>query len=109
MRFDKLLWFLRFTGTRAQAQALAEGSHARLNGRRIERSAQKIGVGDVLVLPLSAGVLVIKIVALPQRRGPATEAQSCYRVLDGGAANPIAAAATPTDLHRHEHQGDFPP
>jgi len=110
VRLDKLLWFLRFAKTRAVAQALVEQGHARLNGRRCERSAQRIAVGDVLVLPLPGGVQVVEILALPERRGPAAEARSCYRVLDGGAANPIAAASdTPTDPHRPEHQGDFPP
>ena len=94
MRLDKLLWFLRFTRTRPLAQALAETGHLRLNGRRIERSAQAVGVGDVLVLPLPAGVRVIEILALPQRRGPAAEAQGCYRVLDAAPANPIAAGET---------------
>lgn len=88
MRIDKLLWFLRLAKTRPIAQALAEDGHIRLNGRRIERAHQKIVVGDVLTLPTPAGVRVIEIVALPVRRGPAPEAQSCYRVLDGMAVDP---------------------
>jgi ribosome-associated heat shock protein Hsp15 len=109
VRFDKLLWFLRFTKTRSLAQGLAEGGHVRINGRRIERSAQRVTEGDILVLPLGAGVLVIEILTLPSRRGPPAEAASCYRVLDGQAANPIAAPATPIDLPLPEHQGDTPP
>jgi len=109
VRFDKLLWFLRFTKTRSLAQALAEGGHARINGHRIERSAQRVAAGDILVLPLGAGARVIEILTLPNRRGPSAEATSCYRVLDGDAANPIAAPATPIDLTKPEHQGDTPP
>ncbi len=91
MRLDKLLWFLRFTKTRPLAQALAEQGHLRLNGRRIDRAAQKIAVGDVLVVPLPAGVRIVEILALPLRRGPAAEVSACYRTLDAGAAIPIAA------------------
>lgn len=91
MRIDKLLWFLRFAKTRPLAQAWAEEGHIRLNGRRIERAHQKVGPGDVLVLPLPAGVRVIEMLALPARRGPASEAQACYRVLDVTAGLPIAA------------------
>jgi ribosome-associated heat shock protein Hsp15 len=91
MRLDKLLWFLRLARTRGAAQALVEAGHIRRNGQRVERCAQPVGVGDVLVLPLPRGVTVIELVALPDRRGPAAEAQSCYRVLDERAANPIAA------------------
>lgn len=91
MRLDKLLWYLRFAKTRPIAQAMAEEGHIRLNGRRVDRSAQRIGVGDVLTLPLPLGVRVIEVLALPERRGPASEAQGCYRALDAGVTNPIAA------------------
>jgi ribosome-associated heat shock protein Hsp15 len=91
MRIDRLLWFLRLVKTRPLAQALIGEGHVRLNTRRIERPAHKVCVGDVLTLPLAGGVRVIEVLALPLRRGPAAEAQSCYRVLDEVRPNPIAA------------------
>ena len=94
MRIDKLLWFLRFARSRPIAQAMAEAGHIRLNGRRIDRSHQKVTVGDVLVLPLVSGVNVVEILALPVRRGPAQEARDCYRVLDGVRGFPLAAPET---------------
>lgn len=104
MRIDKLLWFLRIAKTRGIAQAMVGTGHLRLNGRRIERMHQGVGVGDVLVLPLPAGVRVIEIVALPERRGPASEAQSCYRALDEARNNPLAAGTVATLA-----EGDFQP
>ena len=92
MRIDKLLWFLRLVKTRPLAQTMAEEGHMRLNGRRVERAHQRVEVGDVLTVPTAGGVRVIEILSLPQRRGPAPEAQACYRVLDAGADVPIAAA-----------------
>lgn len=122
MRLDKLLWYLRFAKTRPLAQALAEEGHIRLNGRRVERSAQGVRVGDVLTLPLGPGVRVIEVLSLPERRGPASEAQACYRALgptfgpsgntalDAEAANPIAAALTAgADAPEQENQGDPAP
>lgn len=91
MRIDKLLWYLRLAKTRTLAQVIAEEGHVRLNGRRVERAHQKVAAGDVLTLPLPGGVRVIELIVLPTRRGPAPEAQSCYRVLDEGGAFPIAA------------------
>jgi ribosome-associated heat shock protein Hsp15 len=96
MRIDKLLWFLRFARTRSIAQTLAEDGHLRLNGRRVDRSHQKIVPGDVLTLPLAQAVQVVEILMLPARRGPPSEAQACYRVLDGGRALPLAAGAKNT-------------
>ncbi len=92
MRIDKLLWFLRFAKTRALAQSMAEEGHIRLNGRRIERAHQRISHGDVIVFALGGSVRVIEILVLPERRGPAAEAQACYRSLDAAGLSPIAAA-----------------
>jgi ribosome-associated heat shock protein Hsp15 len=91
MRIDKLLWFLRLAASRNFAQAWVLDGHIRLNGKRIDKPSTAIRCGDVLTLPMRTQVRVVEIIALPQRRGPAAEVQGCYRVLDGGAANPIAA------------------
>lgn len=96
MRVDKLLWHLRFTKTRALAQSLVATGHLRRNGARVLRASQAIVVGDTLTVPLPAGVAVIEILALPPRRGPASEAQACYRALDGHAFRAIAPGAEQT-------------
>lgn len=96
MRIDKLLWYLRLTRSRNLAQALAEQGHIRVNGRRIDRSHQKIVAGDVLTIPLGTGVQVLELLAMPVRRGPAPEARAHYRVLDGMGDNPIAAGGIDT-------------
>lgn len=90
MRIDKLLWFLRLAASRSFAQEWTAAGHIRLNGRRIEKPGQGVKVGDVLTLPMRERVRVIEVLALPARRGPASEAQACYRVLDERATNPIA-------------------
>lgn len=91
MRIDKLLWFLRLAGSRGFAQEWVAAGHIRLNGRRVERASTAVRPGDVLVLPMRTQVRVVEIVALPSRRGPASEAQACYRVLDEGRGYPLAA------------------
>lgn len=82
LRIDKLLFFLRLARTRSLAQDLASAGHIRIGGRRIERASHGVAVGDVVTLPLGAGVLVFELMALPSRRGPASEARACYRPLD---------------------------
>ena len=90
MRIDKLLWHLRLTKTRGLAQALVATGHVRRNGDRVIRASQDVSAGDMLTVPLPGGVKVIEVVALPARRGPASEAQACYRALDGQAFRAIA-------------------
>jgi ribosome-associated heat shock protein Hsp15 len=92
MRIDKLLWYLRLARSRSIAQSMAENGHLRLNGRRIDRAHQKVATGDVLTIPVGLSVQVLELLALPSRRGPAPEARSHYRVLDGTGVDPIGAA-----------------
>lgn len=88
MRLDRLLWFLRFARTRSAAQRWIAEGHIRRNGERVVRQDQAIAVGDVLTLPLRSRVLPIEILALPTRRGPATEARTGYRPLDAAEGGP---------------------
>ena len=78
LRLDKLLWFLRLTQRRAVAQEIAEQGHMRIDGRVVDRAHAAVRVGNVLSFPLNGRVRVIRIEALPDRRGPPYEAQSCY-------------------------------
>lgn len=84
LRIDKLLWFLRFAHNRVMARKLAEKGHVRMNGRRIERGHVKVRQGDILTIPQGHVVHVVRIIALPERRSSASQAQSCYEILQTG-------------------------
>jgi ribosome-associated heat shock protein Hsp15 len=96
MRLDRLLFFLRFSKSRNRAQAWIGEGHIRRNGVRVECNDQPIEPGDVLTLPLTRQVMVIEILSLPARRGPAEEAVAHYRALDAGPAFAIAGVQSPT-------------
>jgi len=81
MRADKWLCFARFLKTRALAGALIDAGHLRVNGARTSRTAHPVAAGDVLTFPQGARIRVVRILALPARRGPAPEAQACYEDL----------------------------
>ncbi|RXR25612.1 RNA-binding S4 domain-containing protein [Sphingobium fluviale] len=81
MRIDKFLWFARLAKSRTAAQAMAEQGIMRLNGRRIERAHSAARVGDLVTLAQGDRIRVVRILALPARRGPAAEAQACYEEL----------------------------
>jgi ribosome-associated heat shock protein Hsp15 len=85
LRIDKFLWFARIAKTRALAQALAERGRLRLNGRVIDRAHAPVRAGDVLSFAQRGTVRVLRIEALPARRGPAGEARACYCELTGAA------------------------
>ncbi|EQB13343.1 RNA-binding S4 domain-containing protein [Sphingobium lactosutens] len=85
LRIDKYLWFARLSKSRSIAQKLAEDGHMRLNGRRIDRAHAPVRAGDLITFPHVGGVRVVRVLALPVRRGPAPEAQSCYEELTIGS------------------------
>lgn len=82
LRIDRLLFFLRIAKSRTLAQGWAEAGHIRVNGRRIEKGSAVVSVGDVVTLPKGDAVLTVKLLDMPVRRGPATEAQLCYQRLE---------------------------
>jgi ribosome-associated heat shock protein Hsp15 len=82
MRIDKFLWFVRLVKTRSLAQQLVEDGHLRIDGRPASRAAADVKIGNVLTFPLRDRVRVLRVEALPERRGPAIEAQACYTELN---------------------------
>ena len=88
LRLDKFLWFARIVKTRALAQALAEQGRIRVAGRIVERAHAPIRVGDVLSFAQRGEVRILRVEALPTRRGPPAEARALYSELtsEGGGA-----------------------
>ena len=78
LRLDKFLWFARIVKTRALAQGLAEGGHLRLSGRIIDRAHVSVRIGDVLAFAVHGNVRVLRVEALPARRGAPAEARLLY-------------------------------
>ena len=72
---------LRFVKTRGRAQRLIAEGLIRVDGKRCTKPDARIDVGQTLTLPLPAGVTVVRILTLPERRGPAAEARACYETL----------------------------
>lgn len=67
--------------TRGRAQRLIANGLIRVDGQRCTKPHAKIEPGQALTLPLPTGTRVVRILAIPERRGPASEAQACYETL----------------------------
>jgi len=94
LRLDKWLWQARFVKSRALAAALISQGRMRVNGTPVSRPGREIGPGDVLTFALDERIRVVRILALGQRRGPASAAQALYADLDPGAAPPTGLPPT---------------
>ena len=86
MRIDRYLHCIRLVKSRTLAQSVIEAGYVRIDGRRVEKPSEDVRVGSVIALPLRDRVRVLRVLSLPVRRGPASEARRAYEELgiDGG-------------------------
>jgi len=61
---------------------MIEKGHLRINGQKCKKPGHGVMVGDTLTFVQAESVRLIRVLALSERRGPATEAQTLYLDLD---------------------------
>jgi len=81
VRIDRFLFFVRLLKSRTLAQALIDTGHVHIDGKRVEKPSESVRIGSVIAFPLHDKVRVLKVLSLPNRRGPAAEARACYQEL----------------------------
>lgn len=77
VRLDKWLWAARFFKTRALATESVLGGHVHLNGSRV-KPAKDVRAGDRLEIRIGADTWLVSVLALADRRGPASVAATLY-------------------------------
>ena len=86
LRVDVWLWRARMFKTRSLATAVVNKGQVRLtsNGvtRRLGKASALVRAGDTLTLPWNKQILHLRVVALGERRGPASEARELYEIVD---------------------------
>ena len=87
MRIDRYLHCIRLVKSRTLAQGLVDTGHVRIDGKRVEKVSEQVRVGSTVALPLRGEVRVLRVLALPERRGPACEARTCYEELGPPPSN----------------------
>lgn len=90
VRLDKWLFHARFFKSRELAQDCIESGHLRLNAQRCQKPGHALAVGDVLTFAQGRQIRVVRVLALSERRGPATEAQALYHDLDAPGSDASA-------------------
>jgi ribosome-associated heat shock protein Hsp15 len=113
VRIDRWLWTARFFKTRGAATDAVGGGRVHLNGARV-KPAKDVRAGDTVAVTVGVMRREVVIVALAERRGPATAAQLLYeetpdsiarreqRSVDRRFARPLGAdlGARPTKQDR---------
>jgi ribosome-associated heat shock protein Hsp15 len=78
MRIDKWLWAARFFKTRSAATDATLGGKVRVNGARA-KPAKDVQAGDEIEVTVGVVRHVVEVLALSDKRGPATVAATLYR------------------------------
>jgi ribosome-associated heat shock protein Hsp15 len=100
-RLDHWLWCARFMKARDACAGLAEAGSIRINRQPTDKAHARLRVGDILTLPLAGRVMVIRVAALAERRGPPAAARLLYEeIVEPGSAsiaahNPCTMLQTP--------------
>lgn len=81
MRLDKWLWCARFFRSRSLATRFVEETGVRISGATVFKPHHGVRPGDVLTFALGERVRVVRVIGLPQRRGPASEARRQFEEL----------------------------
>ncbi len=85
-RIDVWLWRVRLAKSRALAASLVSAGNVRLvrngQGRRLEKPSTEVEPRDILVLAGRGGVRAVRVLGLPERRGPAKQSAALYAELD---------------------------
>ena len=82
MRIDRYLHCIRLVKSRTLAQAVIDTGYVRIDGKRVTKPSDEVRAGSMIALPLHGRVRVLRVLDLPERRGPASEACTYYEDVD---------------------------
>ena len=77
MRVDRWLWAARLFKTRGAATEAAVGGRVHVNGTRV-KPAKEIRAGDRLDVTVGGARRELVVLAVPEKRGPASVAATLY-------------------------------
>lgn len=77
VRIDRWLWAARFVKTRSLAAEAINGGRVHVNGVRAKPS-KEVGAGDTVEVTIAQSQWTVTVLAVSERRGPATEARLLY-------------------------------
>ncbi len=81
IRLDRWLHHARLFRTRTLAADAISGGGIRVNGQPCRKPARTLRPGDLVTVSAHGRVRAMRVLALGDRRGPATEAATLYEEL----------------------------
>ena len=111
VRVDKWLWATRHFKSRTLAGDTCDAGHVKINGV-LAKASSKVKAGDLVKALTPGGAKILKVLALAEKRGPASFAVTLYEDLTPEVPKEIApprverGAGRPTKKDRRRFDRD---
>ena len=78
LRLDVYLYYIRIFKSRSLATKYILSNRLRISGQVTQKPHKMISIGDVLSMTINGNVKILKILDIPNRRGPYSESLNFY-------------------------------
>ena len=78
LRLDTYLYYIRIFKSRSIATKFVLTNRLRISGQVTQKPHRMISVGDVLTITINDNIKILKVLEIPNRRGPYTESLNFY-------------------------------
>ena len=78
LRLDIYLYYIRIFKSRSIATKFVSTNRLRISGQVTQKPHKMISIGDVLTISINDNIKILKVLDIPNRRGPYSESLNFY-------------------------------
>ena len=78
LRLDVYLYYIRIFKSRSLATKFVSTNRLRISGQVTQKPHKMISIGDVLTMTINDNIKILKVLDIPNRRGPYSESLNFY-------------------------------
>ena len=78
LRLDVYLYYIRIFKSRSIATKFVSTNRLRISGQVTQKPHKMISIGDVLTISINDNIKILKVLDIPNRRGPYSESLNFY-------------------------------
>ena len=78
LRLDIYLYYIRIFKSRSIATKFVSNNRLRISGKVTQKPHKMISIGDVLTMTINDNIKILKVLDIPNRRGPYSESLNFY-------------------------------
>ena len=79
IRLDIYLYYIRIFKSRSIATKFVSTNRLRISGQVTQKPHKMISVGDILTMTINDNIKILRVLEIPNRRGPYSESLNFYK------------------------------